>query len=66
MTETTLIAGSDTSGKLTRQQLALVETPPSTLTHQVIPHAEIVDALEEQLGLFAMLLGRLPRAIVAG
>jgi hypothetical protein len=50
MTETTLIAGSDTSGKLTRAQLALVPAPQSTLTHQVIPHVEIVDALEEQLG----------------
>jgi hypothetical protein len=48
--ETTLIAGSDTSGKLTRQELALVPSPPSTLTHQVIPHVEIVNALEEQLG----------------
>jgi hypothetical protein len=47
--ETTLIAGSDTSGKLTRAELALVPAPPSTATHQVIPHAEIVDALEEQL-----------------
>jgi hypothetical protein len=48
--ETTLIAGNDTSGKLTRQELALVPAPVSTPTHQVIPHAEIVDALEEQLG----------------
>ena len=48
--ETTLIAGSDTSGKLTRTELALVETPHSTATHQIIPHCEIVNALEEQLG----------------
>ncbi|HKI10521.1 MAG TPA: hypothetical protein VKA02_00300 [Candidatus Acidoferrum sp.] len=50
MSETTLIAGTDTSGKLTRAQLALVETPQSTATHQVIPHIDIVQALEEQLG----------------
>ena len=49
MPETTLIAGSDTTGKLTRQELALVPSPPSTLTHQVIPHVEIVSTLEEAL-----------------
>ena len=43
--ETTLIAGDSTSGKLTRTELALVETPHSTATHQVIPHVEIVNAL---------------------
>jgi hypothetical protein len=48
--ESTLIAGGDTSGKLTREQLALVPTPPSTPTHQVVPHIEIVQSLEEQLG----------------
>ncbi len=48
--ETTLIAGSDTSGKLTRADLALVPAPQSTATHQVIPHVEIVNSLEEQLG----------------
>jgi len=46
--ESTLIAGADTSGKLTRAELALVPAPPSTPTHQVIPHAEIVNALEER------------------
>jgi len=50
MSETILIAGGDTSGKLTRAELALVPTPQSTTTHQVIPHVEIVNALEEQLG----------------
>src|ERR1035438_3931665 len=50
MPETTLIAGTDTSGKLTRTDLALVPTPYSTSTHQVIPHIDIVRALEEQLG----------------
>lgn len=48
--ETTLIAGNSTSGKLTRQELALVPAPHSTSTHQVVPHVEIVNALEEQLG----------------
>jgi hypothetical protein len=48
--ETTLIAGSDTTGKLTRQELALVATPLSTPTHQVVPHIEIVRSLEEALG----------------
>lgn len=47
--DATLIAGNDTNGKLTRQELVLVPTPPSTLTHQVIPHAEIVSRLEEAL-----------------
>jgi hypothetical protein len=50
MPETTLIAGTDTSGKLTRADLAFVPAPHSTSTHQVIPHIEIVHALEEQLG----------------
>ena len=50
MSATTLIAGSDTSGKLTREELALVPTPQSTPTHQVIPHIDIVHSLEEQLG----------------
>ena len=50
MSETTLIAGSDTTGKLTRQELALVPHPLSTATHQVIPHIDIVQSLEEALG----------------
>ncbi len=50
MAESTLIAGCDTNGKLTRQELALVQTPLSTATHQVIPHVEIVQSLEEALG----------------
>lgn len=50
MPETTLIAGSDTNGKLTRAELALVPAPHSTVTHQVVPHIEIVNALQEQLG----------------
>jgi hypothetical protein len=50
MAETTLLAGSDTNGKLTRAGLALVPAPHSTATHQIVPHIEIVHALEEQLG----------------
>jgi hypothetical protein len=50
MPETTLIAGSDTSGKLTRQELAFVPTPAATATHQTIPHIEIVNSLTEGLG----------------
>lgn len=46
----TLIAGRDTNGKLTRQELAIVPSPLSTLTHQVVPHVEIVNCLEESLG----------------
>jgi Domain of unknown function (DUF932) len=50
MSEGMLIAGLDTTGRLSRQQLAVVPTPPSTATHQVIPHVEIVNSLEEALG----------------
>jgi hypothetical protein len=35
---------------ITREQLALVPTPPGTATHRPIPHHEIVDALVETLG----------------
>jgi hypothetical protein len=37
-------------GKLTRDQLALVETPPGTATHRPVPHSEVIDALVETLG----------------
>src|SRR5437016_9326955 len=37
-------------GKLTREQLALVTTPPSTATHRPVPHAEVIEALIETLG----------------
>jgi hypothetical protein len=36
--------------RITREQLALVPTPPGTATHRPIPHHEIVDALVETLG----------------
>ena len=47
MGESTLIASTE---KLTRQQLALVQTPLATATHRPVPHAEIVEALVETLG----------------
>src|ERR1022692_3644646 len=47
--ESTLMAHTDTQ-LITREQLALVPTPPGTATHRPIPHHEIVDALMETLG----------------
>ena len=47
MGESTLIASTE---KLTRQQLALVPTPPGTATHRPVPHGEVVNALVETLG----------------
>jgi hypothetical protein len=38
-------------GKLTREQLALVPTPPATATHRPIPHAEVIGVLVDTLGL---------------
>lgn len=46
--ESTLISYADK--KLTRPELALVPAPQSTLTHQVIPHHEVIGALVETLG----------------
>jgi len=39
------------TGKLTRQELALVPTPVGTATHKVIPHHEGVNALVDTLSL---------------
>src|SRR6266571_3410283 len=36
--------------KITREELALVPTPPGTLTHRPIPHVEVVHSLIETLG----------------
>jgi hypothetical protein len=47
--ESTLMAHVDTT-LITREQLALVATPPGTATHRPIPHHEVVDALVETLG----------------
>ena len=49
MTETEGVLLSQT-GKLTRQELALVPTPAGTATHRPIPHVEVVNALIETLG----------------
>ena len=43
----TLIASG---GKLTREQLILVLTPPGTATHRPIPHHEVINVLVETLG----------------
>ena len=48
MPETTLLSQC---GKLTREELALVLTPLGTGTHRPIPHAEVVNALVDTLGL---------------
>jgi hypothetical protein len=47
MSESALIAQDS---KLTREQLALVPTPPGTATHRPVPHIEVVNALAETLG----------------
>jgi hypothetical protein len=49
MSDSALIAHVDT-GKITRQELALLPTPAGTETHQVIPHIEVVNAVIETLG----------------
>jgi len=38
------------TGKITREELALIPTPAATTTHRPIPHHEIVQALIETLG----------------
>ena len=47
MPETTLLSEG---GKITREELALVPTPPGTATHRPVPHIEVVNALVETLG----------------
>jgi hypothetical protein len=39
------------NGRLAREELALVPTPPGTATHRPIPHHQVIDALVETLGL---------------
>ena len=46
MSESTLIG----SGKLAREELALVPTPSGTATHKPVPHIEVVQSLIETLG----------------
>jgi len=36
--------------KISREELALVATPPATATHRPVPHHEIVDAIVDTLG----------------
>jgi hypothetical protein len=36
-------------GMISREELAVVPTPPATATHQPIPHHQIVEALVESL-----------------
>ena len=47
MSESTLIASG---GKLTRDEVILVATPPGTATHKPVPHGEVIGALIETLG----------------
>jgi hypothetical protein len=49
MENSTLMAHVDTE-KIDLPRLALIPAPPSTPTHQVIPHHEVVNALVETLG----------------
>src|SRR5580692_9302280 len=39
------------TGKIGRDQLTLVPSPPGTATHKVIPHHEVINALVETLSL---------------
>jgi len=50
MSETQAVLLSQT-GKLTREQLALVATPAGTATHRPVPHADVVRALVDTLAL---------------
>ena len=47
MSESTLLSQT---GKISRQELALLPAPAGTATHQVIPHHEVINALVETLG----------------
>ncbi len=49
MADSVLIAHIDTE-KIGFDQLALMPSPPSTATHQIIPHHEVVNAVVETLG----------------
>ncbi len=46
--ETSTLCSSN--GIITREQLALVQTPQGTATHKTIPHIEVINALIETLG----------------
>ena len=49
MSETSILLAS--TSKISREELALVPTPPATATHRPVPHHVIVEALVETLGL---------------
>jgi len=48
MSDTSTLLASN--GKISREELALVPTPPATATHHPVPHHVIVEALVETLG----------------
>jgi len=66
MADSVLIAHADT-GKVGRQELALLPAPTGTETHKVIPHIEVVNAIIEALGFrhIAVLAGDNPATFLA-
>jgi len=48
MSETSILLAS--TGKISREGLAMVPTPPATATHRPVPHHVIVEAPVETLG----------------
>ena len=48
MSETSILLAS--TGKISREELAMVPTPPATATHRPVSHQVIVEALVETLG----------------
>jgi len=48
MSETSILLAPN--GKISREELAMVPTPPATPTHRPVPHHVIVEALVETLG----------------
>jgi|SRR5579884_2438019 len=62
MADSTLIAHVDTE-KIDLQRLALIPAPPSTPTHQIIPHHEVVNALAETLGFRHIAVHRMEFAV---
>ena len=45
----TLLSNARKTQKVTRAELAVIETPPATETFQPIPHAGLIESLEESL-----------------
>jgi hypothetical protein len=48
MSEMSILLAS--TGKISREELAMMPTPPATATHRPVPHHVIVEALVETLG----------------